>query len=233
MLSHLCRSVQSILIGTRAYWINSAYSPKAALAARSSKAHRLIWALVAAVTLAGCSSTKVTRVDANKEIALTDKWNDEDSRQVSTEMIQDMLSFPWTRDFQSQNPGKRPAIIVLNVRNKSHEHIAVDTFTNDIKRAIIRSGQASFVAGGDERTDLRTERKDQELNSRDAKRQAFEKAADYALSGSINSIVDQVDGDRVTFYQVDLKLVDMESNVEVWNGQKKLKKFSERSTFGW
>ena len=80
--------------------------------------------------------------------------------------------------------------------------------------------------------DLRSERKDQEMNDRDAKRQAFEKAADYALSGSINSIVDQADGDRVTFYQVDLKLVDMESNIEAWNGQKKLKKLSEKSRFG-
>jgi uncharacterized protein (TIGR02722 family) len=189
--------------------------------------------ILASFTFAGCSTQKVQRVDAQKEIALTDKWNDEDSRQVSNEMIQDMLSFPWARDFSAVNSGKKPTIIVLNVRNKSHEHIAVDTFTNDIKRAIIRSGQASFVAGGDERLDLRGERKDQELNARDAKRQANEKAADYALSGSINSIVDQVDGDRVTFYQVDLKLIDMESNIEVWNGQKKIKKLSERSSFGW
>lgn len=189
--------------------------------------------VAAALSLAGCSTQKVQRVDANKEIALTDKWNDEDSRLVANEMIQDMLSFPWARDFNAQNAGKKPTIIVLNVRNKSHEHIAVDTFTNDIKRAIIRSGKANFVAGGDERLDIRGERADQELNARDAKRQANEKASDYALSGSINSIVDQADGDRVTFYQVDLKLVDMESNIEVWNGQKKIKKFSERSSFAW
>jgi len=36
----------------------------------------------------------------------------------------------------------------------------------------------------------------------------------------------------VTFYQVDLKLVDMESNIEVWNGQKKIQKLQEKSKFG-
>ena len=130
------------------------------------------------------------------------------------------------------NNSRKPTVIVSRITNKSHEHIAIDTFVNDIKRAIIRSGKASFVAGGDERDAIRDERRDQELNAKDAKQMGQEKAADFALSGSINSIVDQVGNDRVTFYQVDLKLVDMESNIEVWNGQKKIQKLQEKSKFG-
>lgn len=72
----------------------------------------------------------------------------------------------------------------------------------------------------------------QELNARNAKAQGQENAADFALSGSVNSIVDQVGSDRVTFYQVDMKLIDMESNREVWNGQKKIQKLQEKSSFG-
>ncbi|MFY0640888.1 MAG: penicillin-binding protein activator LpoB, partial [Bermanella sp.] len=66
-----------------------------------------------------------------------------------------------------------------------------------------------------------------------AKAMGNETAADFALSGSINSFVDQLDGDRVTTYQVDLKLINMETNEEVWNGQKKLKKLQEKSSYGW
>lgn len=127
---------------------------------------------------------------------------------------------------------RRPTVIISRIRNKSHEHIAIDTFTNDIKRAIIRSGRADFVAGGEERDAIREERRDQELNARNAKAQGRENAADFALSGSVNSIVDQVGSDRVTFYQVDMKLIDMESNREVWNGQKKIQKLQEKSSFG-
>jgi len=190
-------------------------------------------ATVGATLLTGCGGTKVSRVDTNQEIALTDRWNDKDSQLVSEEMITDMLSFPWIRDFKANNGGDKPTVIIQRVRNKSHEHISADTFLNDLKRAIIRSGDARFVASGAERTDIRDERADQELNAAKAKQMGNETAADFALSGTINSFVDQAGGNRVTTYQVDLKLVNMETNEEVWNGQKKLKKFQEKSSFGW
>lgn len=190
-------------------------------------------AAMSACMLTACGGTKVNRVDSNQEIALTDRWNDKDSQLVSQEMISDMLSFPWIRDHKSANGGDKPTVIIQHVRNKSHEHIAADTFLNDLKRAIIRTGDARFVASNSERSDIRNERADQELNSKNAKQMGMEIAADFALTGSINSFVDQAGGDRVTTYQVDLKLVNMQSNEEVWNGQKKLKKFQEKSSFGW
>jgi len=184
----------------------------------------------ASVFMSGCA-TKVSRVDTSEEIALSDRWNAKDSELVANEMITDMMAFPWARDFEMSN-NRRPTVIIQRISNKSSEHIAIDTFVNDIKRAVIRSGKAGFVAGGEERTELREERKDQELNSADAKQQGQEKAADFALSGSINSIVDEVGKKRVTFYQVDMRLIDMESNLEVWNGQKKIQKLQEKSKFG-
>lgn len=184
-------------------------------------------ALVGATVISTGCATKVTRVDPSEEIALSDQWNAKDSELVATEMISDMLSFPWVTEFEMDN-NRRPTVIIQRINNKSHEHIAIDTFVNDIKRAIIRSGKASFVAGGEERDALRDERRDQELNAKDAKEMGQEKAADFALSGSINSIVDEAGKKRVTFYQTDLKLIDMESNIEVWNGQKKIQKLQER-----
>ncbi len=180
----------------------------------------------AAVLTAGCA-TKVSRVDPAKEIALSDQWNNKDSELVATEMINDMLSFPWVSDFELEN-NERPTIIIQRIANKSHEHIAVDTFVNDIKRALLRSGKADFVVAGEERDAVRDERRDQELNSSNAKEMGQEDAADFALSGSINSIVDEAGKKRVTFYQVDMKLINMESNREVWNGQKKIQKLQER-----
>ncbi|MFQ3171020.1 MAG: hypothetical protein ACI9DG_001050 [Oleispira sp.] len=188
----------------------------------------LIAALV--VSVVGCA-TRVTRIDSDQEIALSDRWNSKDSQLVAEEMITDMLSFPWARDFELAN-SNRPTIIIQRIANKSHEHIAIDTFVNDIKRSIIRSGRADFVAGGEERKAIRNERQDQELNAAEAKEQGQELAADFVISGSLNSIVDQVGDDRVTFYQVDMKLIDMANNREVWNGQKKIKKLQEKGGFG-
>ena len=182
----------------------------------------------------GCGkNVEVARVDSGKEIALTDKWNDEDSRLVAEEMINDMLSYPWISQFNQRFPGKEPLLTVQRVRNKSHEHIAVDTFVNDIKRAVIRSGKAGFIATLEERQDTRAELADQDMNaSADTRMEMGEEdGANFALSGTINSIVDQLDGQRVTYYQVDLKLINLQTAREVWNGSKKIKKFMERKSF--
>ena len=182
----------------------------------------------------GCGkSVGVARVDSGKEIALTDKWNDEDSRLVAEEMINDMLSYPWISQFNQRFPGKEPLVTVQRVRNKSHEHIAVDTFVNDIKRAVIRSGKAGFIATLEERQDTRAELADQDMNaSADTRMEMGEEdGANFALSGTINSIVDQLDNQRVTYYQVDLKLINLQTAREVWNGSKKIKKFMERKSF--
>ena len=183
--------------------------------------------------LSGCQSTKIERVDSNQEIALSDNWNAKDSQLVAEAMVNDMLTFPWVSDHLKYHSSK-PAIIIQSVRNKSHQHIAVDTFLNDLKRAILRTGQADFVANSSIRNEIRQERKDQELNAsiETQNEMGQELGADYALSGSINSFVDEQGGQRVTFYQVDLRLIDMTSNREVWNGQKKIQKHQKRSRFG-
>ncbi|MGM0419187.1 MAG: penicillin-binding protein activator LpoB [Thermodesulfobacteriota bacterium] len=182
----------------------------------------------------GCmGGPKVSRVDSDTQTDLSDKWNDTDSRLVAEEMVTDMLTFPWISKFKQKNSGENPTVIIQGIRNKSHEHIAIDTFMNDIKRAGIRSGKVEFVVGGSERTDIREERKEQDIYASDESRAEMgqEEGADFALSGSVNSIVDQVGGTKVVFYQVDLKLTDMTRNMEVWNGQKKIKKVMERSKF--
>ncbi|WP_019531702.1 penicillin-binding protein activator LpoB [Dasania marina] len=189
-----------------------------------------------ALLLAGisaCSTVSVSRVDSSEEIALTDKWNDKDSQLTAEAMIEDMLTFPWIAEYQRKN-NRRPTVIIQRVRNKSHEHIATDTFTNDLKRSLLRSGRVDFVADSELRKDIRAERADQELNARaDTQAQMGEETgADYALSGTINSTLDELDGKRVTAYQIDLRLIDMSTNREAWNGQKKIKKLQERSKFG-
>jgi len=184
-----------------------------------------------ALLLAGCGGPSVERVDVNQEIALTDRWNDEDSRLVAKEMMQDMLTFPWlTRYKMSTDDVRRPTVVIHTIRNKTSEHIPSETFVNDIKRELLRSGDVDFVVSGDERDQIRDERRDQELNASAGTQAQMgqETGANFALSGSINSFVDQLGDTRVTSYQVDMKLIDMTSNREVWNGQKKIKKKMNR-----
>jgi hypothetical protein len=101
--------------------------------------------LTLAVLLAACARTEVTRLDPDEQVDLTDRWNATDSRLVSEAMIEDMLTFPWIDRFRSENPDReRPRVIIQSVRNRSHEHIPVDTFINDLRRELIRAGRVDL-----------------------------------------------------------------------------------------
>ena len=190
-------------------------------------------ALAAALLMSACG-TSVQRMDAGTVKDVSGRWNDTDSRLVAEEMISDCLSRPWYSAAHSAL-GKNPTVIVGTVKNQSQEHIATDTFVEDLQRSLINSGKVEFVASKGERGEVRDERLDQDTNSAEETRKAHgqETGADYMLSGALNQIVDQEGGKAVVFYQTNLKMVDIKSQKIVWNGQKKLKKYVKRSKAGW
>ena len=194
----------------------------------------LMGVLIVLSLVAGVAACKpvVKREDPNSVKDLSGKWNDTDSRKVSREMIDDVLSQRWLSKFTAKH-NQMPTVIVGKVRNLSHEHINTKTFIADIRRALINSGEVSFVASSQERGEIREERKDQDLHASEATRKAMgnEAGADFMLKGTINTIIDAIEGEQVRFYQVDLTLIDLSSNRMVWAGQQKIKKSIEKSGF--
>ncbi|HKP94706.1 MAG TPA: penicillin-binding protein activator LpoB [Fibrobacteria bacterium] len=189
---------------------------------------RLLKSALAAVLLTGCS-TKVTRVTHDSTIDLTGKWNDTDSRLVAEEMVKDATNGAWYAKYAASKT--TPTVVVGEIRNKSHEHISTGTFINDIQRALINSGKVEFVANKAERGQIRDEKTDQADNASVETRQSAgeESGAKLMMIGELNSIVDQEGGKAVVFYQVNLELVEIESHKKLWIGDKKIKKYVERS----
>ncbi|HBY17910.1 MAG TPA: penicillin-binding protein activator LpoB [Candidatus Marinimicrobia bacterium] len=188
------------------------------------------------VFVAGCgSSVSVQRTAADTQTDLSGYWNDTDSRLVAEEMVRDMISRPWLSNFTSEN-GVAPKVIVGRIRLRdATEHIRTNAFIKDIERELINSGKVQFVASSEEREEIRGERMDQQqyASEETAKRLAQEQAADYMLQGYITMFVDQAGGEQVKYYQVDLELIDVESNQKVWIGTKKIKKLIEQKKVGW
>jgi uncharacterized protein (TIGR02722 family) len=184
--------------------------------------------------LPACGSKKVvTRLDPTTAIDLSGRWNDEDSRQVSDQFVDEILQARWLERHDREHAGEEPIVIVGLVRNKSTEHIATETFTKDIERAFINSGIVRVVASSEERVEVRDEREDQQdfSSPETVKKFGREHGADYMLMGTINSIEDQEKGEKVVFYQVDLELTDIETNEKVWLDQKEIKKYIGRSQY--
>jgi len=183
--------------------------------------------LILAAASLGCGGRSVTRVDPGTTIDLSGRWNDVDSREVATAMIQNCLNSPWlTRHQTDIGSSDRPVVIVGVIRNKSMEHIPVDTFIKDIERAFINDGRVRVVADAGERGDIRAEREAMQGNVTAATLKEFgrELGADYVMMGTISQLIDEADGERVSFYQTDLELINAESNEKVWLGDKKIKK---------
>ncbi|HEX2203367.1 MAG TPA: penicillin-binding protein activator LpoB [Longimicrobium sp.] len=191
-------------------------------------------ALAAALlATAGCA-TQVTRVSPDQAYDLSGKWNDVDSRQVADAIIRQSFEGAagpsWSVSYMQAHAGRRPTVIVGSIRNRSMEHIPVETFVRDLERAYLASGQVQVVASADERDEVRAERLDQQENaSADTRaRLGKERGASYMLQGDISSIVDREGGRRVVYYQVDMTLVDLETNAKTWTGQHRIKKFIEQ-----
>ncbi|MBI5474848.1 MAG: penicillin-binding protein activator LpoB [Ignavibacteriae bacterium] len=188
--------------------------------------------VLAVLLLNGCggSGKTVTRVEADTTIDLSGDWNDTDSRLVAQEMIKDVLDRPWLANYQMAK-GKEPDVIVGTVRNRTSEHIQTITFIKNLERELLNSGKVSFVANKEERQEIREERADQQENASPESIKKFqqETGADFMLRGDIASIIDQEGGEKVKYYQVNLELVNIETNKKVWSGEKKIKKLVSQS----
>ncbi len=196
----------------------------------------LITAMVVAGLALGCGGGKtVTRLDVDTTIDLSGKWNDADSRMTAETMISDCLARPWHENFAAAKGGARPIVTVGMIRNLTSEHIQMETFIADFERELINSAKIRFVAAKEQRSELRDERwEQQEFASREtAKKLRDELGADFMLQGAVKTITDQEGKDRVTFYQTDLEMINIETMEKVWIGTHKIKKGITQGSRKW
>lgn len=200
---------------------------------------RLLWtgatlALIAlTIGLSGCAQRKVvSRIEPDETVDLSGRWNDTDSRLVAQEMVTDCLARPWVEVHTATKNG-RPTLITGSIRNKSLEHIPTGAFLRDIERELVNTSRVQVVASPEERDEVRAERLDQRANAdpETIKKMGRELGADYMLIGEINQINDREGGQEIRYYQIDLTLVNIETNVKSWMGQKKIKKFVSTSKY--
>ena len=189
--------------------------------------------LIAILALVCCSlfalpacGRKVAVIDPNTSIHLSGMWNDDDSKTVSNEMIEQCMKGAWITNFRDRS-GRAPVFRVSAIQNKSNEEIATEIFTNDLERAAINSGRVRVVGSRGEAEQTRAERADVQANAAAAPASGNEQAPDFVLQGSIKIQHDGHKDTQVKFYQVDLKLLDITTNETVWIGSTERKKLIE------
>ena len=192
--------------------------------------------LIAAAVLAiaaGCGTREVTRTETDTVTDLSGRWNDTDARIVADSIVDQCLNGRWVASSRLVEDGRGeaqlPVILVGGVRNQSLEHINVDVFMSEIERSLLNSGEFRIASGGRERDEIRDERRDQTIFASPETAAQFgrEIGADYVMTGTVNSIEDQIDDTRAVFYQVNIELIDVETALKVWMGSTEIKKTIE------
>ncbi len=185
------------------------------------------------VLIIGCGGREVTRTDPDTVTDLSGYWNETDAHMVADTMVIHCLSGTWLSEFSSR-AGRgaseaRPVIVVGGIYNESSEHINTDIFMNAIEQSLLESGRAQIAAGGDSRGEVRAERADQTIFASPATAAAFghEIGADFVMTGSIGSIVDEEGSTRSIYYQISLELIDVETALKSWIGSLEIKKMIE------
>src|SRR5262245_16231622 len=96
------------------------------------------------LTLTACS-TQGTRAPLEAPSNLSGNWNDTDARLIAEAMVKDALERPWPQRF-AQIEGRKPAVTVGTVLNRTDEYLNTQGFVKDLERALMQSGQVRFVA---------------------------------------------------------------------------------------
>jgi len=185
---------------------------------------RFFWTITLIVVLSSCART-VSRIDPNQQLDLSGRWNDSDSRLVAEKMTSELLNSSTFQEY-AKSMGKKPAIIVGQIRNRTSEHIDANNYIKKFELAIFNSGLADLVESDEFRNKLRAERAQQQDFSDPATMAQWGKevGANLMLFGEMTSETDVYNKDRVVNYVTTLFLTDMETNKRIWYGQQEIKK---------
>jgi penicillin-binding protein activator len=186
---------------------------------------RILIFISIALVSSSCARS-VSRIDPSQQIDLSGRWNDSDSRMVANKIIGELLGSDKFKEY-SKALGKKPAIVVGLIRNKTSEHIDADNYIKKIELSIYNSGIADLVESDAFRDKLRQERAEQQdfSDSSTASKWGKEVGANLMLFGEMTSETDTYNKKKVVNYITTLFLTDIETNKRVWYGQEEIKKY--------
>lgn len=178
--------------------------------------------------LSACSQ-KISYGDATAVETTTTGFGSTDLQSIAAKMVDDVLSFPPIVQMTAE---RRPVVFVDRIKNKTTEHIDTESITDSIQTKLLQSGKFRFV-------DMTAVKQIQEqLNFQmdsgmvdPSKAVAFGKqtGAEFMLYGNLSSIVKRNDDEKDVYYKFTMKMVNLESGIMEWAGEKEIRKTGTKS----
>ena len=181
--------------------------------------------------LAACSST-VKYDDATKEETLNTDFGSTDLQRIATKMVDDLLAFaPMVRITNS----KRPIVFVDTIRNKTAEHIDMESITDTIQSKLLNSGKYRFIDMGQVdkiKAQLNYQRNSGLVDQNTAMKIGRQIGAEYMLYGNMAAINKSAKGKKDVYSKFTLKLLHIETGILEWSSEKEIRKTREKRWFG-
>lgn len=181
--------------------------------------------------LSACG-TSVQYGDASAQETVNTDFGSTDLQMIANKMVDDLLVFPPVVQMTMQ---RRPVLFVDRIKNKTTEHIDLESVTDSIQTKLINSGKFRFVdmtAVEQVRKQFDYQQQSGMVDEQTAARMGRQIGAEYMLYGNMASIVKKDKKTKDVYYKFTLKLTHLESGIVEWAGEKEIRKTKDRRWFG-
>jgi len=194
--------------------------------------YTIIILMTSIFVLASCSSnrafTKGEYTDPDRVILLDDRYNESDMKIMADALVSSLMNHPVIKDAK-----KTPIFQVENVTNSTSEHIDMQSLTDKIRTALIKSGKVQFHDKLQRETlskEYAYQTESGNVNKETAKGKGHQIGADYIMTGDFSSNVQELGGKKVVYYKLTLNATDIKTGLITWTEEKEIKKlFKKRS----
>ncbi|MFZ9594937.1 MAG: penicillin-binding protein activator LpoB [Bdellovibrionia bacterium] len=191
---------------------------------------RLFFGVVSICVVSGCGPTAFIKGeydDPTRVELLDDQFNEADLQQMAETVVKAMVSCPYVLGAK-----KPPVVQVEKVANRTQEHIDTLSLTDKVRTALIKSGKVRFI-NKEERETISEEydyHASGQVSATTAKKRGSQVGADYILSGSLSTNVQQVGNDKLIYYKLTMNLTHLETSTIDCTEEKEIrKKYRKRS----
>jgi len=186
--------------------------------------------ILAGLILTACANgPKISYGDATAVETTTMGFGSTDLQTIAAKLVDGLISFP---PIVQMTSARRPVVFVDKIKNKTTEHIDTESITDTIQTKLLQSGKFRFV----DMTAVKAVQEQMQFQMDSGmvdptKAAAFGKqtGAEFMLYGNMSSIVKRGSGAQDVYYKFTLKLVNLESGIMEWAGEKEIRKSGEKS----
>lgn len=213
---------------------NASTGPRSSGNSTSSRCGKILATVLMLSLLGACASTRTLDPDAEKHYDAS--YDFSDKKQIVDTLTQSLLSSP-----NVPTETNKPIIVIYGIDNETSEHINTGGITDDIRLALIRSGEYRFV-NRKQRDNLQDEADYQYAGFVPPEQRVVEGrqlGADFILSGTLRSIEKKqprqirLTKRELVYYSMNLELTDLETGEISWADNVEIARESSRPIIGW